>query len=90
MPPWAVSSWTTGVEPRREMIDKYPWAARSPDGRVNLASMLDIQKFFVQTGLALKEFPSERLLSTAYSDYAVQKLGRFVLQNPASKLAGCR
>jgi NitT/TauT family transport system substrate-binding protein len=80
----------TGVEPRREMIDKYPWAARNPDGRVNVASMLDIQKFFVGAGLALKEFPAERLLTQAYSDYAAQKLGPFVLQNPASKLAGCR
>jgi NitT/TauT family transport system substrate-binding protein len=80
----------TGVESRRELIDKYPWAARNPDGRVNVASMLDIQKFFVQEKLALKEFPAERLLTTAYSDYAAAKLGPFVLQNQDSKLAGCR
>jgi NitT/TauT family transport system substrate-binding protein len=80
----------TGVEPRREMIDKYPWAARSPDGRINVDSMLDIQKFFVREGLSLKEFPAARLLTTAYSDYAVAKLGPFRLQNPDSKLAGCR
>ena len=48
----------TGVEPRREMIDKYPWAARSPDGRVNVDSMLDIQSFFVHEGLSLREFPA--------------------------------
>ena len=80
----------TGVEPRRELIDKYPWAARNPDGRVNVASMLDIQKFFVQEKLALKEFPPERLLTTAYSDHAAAKLGPFVLRNQDSKLAGCR
>jgi NitT/TauT family transport system substrate-binding protein len=80
----------TGVEPRREMIDKYPWAARSPDGRVNVDSMLDIQKFFVQEGLSLKEFPAQRLLTSTYSEYAAAKLGPFRLQNPASKLAGCR
>jgi NitT/TauT family transport system substrate-binding protein len=80
----------TGVEPRREMIDKYPWAARSPDGRVNLDSMLDIQKFFVAQGLSLKEFPAQRLLTNVYSDAAVAKLGPFVLQNPDSTLAGCR
>src|SRR5260370_874717 len=61
----------TGVEPRREMIDKYPWAARSPDGRVNVDSMLDIQRFFVQEGLSLKEFPAQRLLTSTDSDYAV-------------------
>jgi NitT/TauT family transport system substrate-binding protein len=80
----------TGVEPRRELIDKYPWAARNPDGRVNVASMLDIQKFFAQEKLALKEFPAERLITTPYSDYAAAKLGPFVLQNKDSKLAGCR
>ena len=72
------------------MIDKYPWAARSPDGRVNVDSMLDIQKFFVAQGLSLKEFPAQRLLTSAYSDNAATKLGPFVLQNPDSKLAGCR
>src|SRR5579883_163739 len=80
----------TGVEPRREMIDKYPWAARNPDGRVNVESMLDIQKFFVQEHLALKEYPAERLVTQSYSNDAAAKLGPFVLQNPDDKLAGCR
>ena len=52
--------------------------------------MLDIQKFFVHEGLSLKEFPAARLVTTTYSDYAVAKLGSFALQNPASKLTGCR
>jgi NitT/TauT family transport system substrate-binding protein len=80
----------TGVEPRREMIDKYPWAARNPNGRVNIDSMLDIQKFFVREGLALKEFPPERLVTASYADYAVEKLGPFALQNAGDALAGCR
>jgi hypothetical protein len=80
----------TGVESRRELIDKYPWAARNPDGAVNVASMLDIQKFFVAEKLALKELPAERLVTTAYSDYAAARLGPFALQNQDSKLAGCR
>src|SRR6202011_6118641 len=78
----------TGVEARREMIDKYPWAARNPDGRVNVDSMLDIQSFFVHQGLSLKEFPAQRLVTSTYSEYAAAKLGPFVLQNPDSKLAG--
>ena len=52
--------------------------------------MLDIQKFFVGERLSLKEIPAQRLLTSAYSDYAAAKLGPFVLQNPESKLAGCR
>jgi NitT/TauT family transport system substrate-binding protein len=80
----------TRVEPRREMIDKFPWAARSPDGRVNVDSMLDIQSFFVHQGLSLKEFPAQRLLTNIYSDTAAARLGPFGLTNPDSKLAGCR
>jgi NitT/TauT family transport system substrate-binding protein len=80
----------TGIEQRRELIDKYPWTARNPDGRVNTASMLDIQAFFVKEGLSLKQFPAERLVTSLYSDYAAAQLGPFVLQNQASKLAGCR
>src|SRR3954471_18676066 len=37
----------TGLERRAEILHKYPWSARNPDGRVNVASMLDIQAFFV-------------------------------------------
>jgi NitT/TauT family transport system substrate-binding protein len=50
----------------------------------------EIGKIFEKAGLSLKEFPAARLVTTTYSDYAVAKLGPFALQNPASKLAGCR
>jgi hypothetical protein len=52
--------------------------------------MLDIQKFFVREGLSLKEFPAQRLVTNPYSDDVVARLGSFELQNPDSKLAGCR
>ena len=80
----------TGVERRRELIDKYPWTARSPQGHINVDSMLDIERFFVKEGLSLKEFPAERLVTSTYVDYANQKLGPFVLENKDSALAGCR
>jgi NitT/TauT family transport system substrate-binding protein len=80
----------TGVERRPEMLHQYPWTARNPDGRINIASMLDIQAFFVKEGLSLKNFPAERLVTNTYIDDANQKLGPFVLQNKDSKLAGCR
>jgi NitT/TauT family transport system substrate-binding protein len=79
-----------GVERRPEMLNKYPWTARSPDGHVNIASMLDIQSFFVKEKLSLKEFPAERLVTQTYVDYANAQLGPFVLANKDSKLAGCR
>ena len=36
------------------------------------------------------EFPAERIVDRSYVDYALQKLGPFVLENKDSKLAGCR
>ena len=56
----------TGVERNRELIDKYPWTARSPLGHINTDSMLDIQAFFVKEGLSLKSFPAERLVTSKY------------------------
>jgi NitT/TauT family transport system substrate-binding protein len=80
----------TGVERRPEMLHKYPWTARNPDGRINTASMLDIQSFFVQEKLSLQNFPADRLVTGSYVDYANQQLGPFVLENKDSKLNGCR
>jgi len=34
--------------------------------------------------------PAERLVDASFADYAVQKLGPFVLANKDSKLEGCR
>jgi NitT/TauT family transport system substrate-binding protein len=80
----------TGTEKRPEMLHKYPWPARNPDGRINTDSMLDIQSFFVKEGLSLSNFPAGRLVTSAYVDHANQTLGPFVLANKASLLAGCR
>jgi hypothetical protein len=35
-------------------------------------------------------FPAERVVDSRYADYALSKLGPFVLENKESKLAGCR
>lgn len=79
-----------GSERRPEILYKYPWPARSPDGRINTASMLDLQDWFVKNGFAHAKFPAERLIDASYADDAVNKLGPFVLANPDSKLEGCR
>jgi NitT/TauT family transport system substrate-binding protein len=78
------------MERRPELLHKYPWPARSPDGRINVASMLDIQAWYVKNKLANVAFPAERLVDTSYIDAAVQKLGPFELENKDSKLPGCR
>jgi NitT/TauT family transport system substrate-binding protein len=80
----------TGVERRQELLHKYPWQARDPNGRFNMANLLDIQSFYLNAGLSQTQFPAERVATREYSDYAVQKLGPFVLDNKDSKLPGCR
>ena len=80
----------TGTETRPELLHKYPWPARSPNGRINVASMLDMQAWFVKNKMSSGELPAEWLLDTSYIDYAVQKLPPWQLENKESKLAGCR
>ena len=80
----------SGTERRPELLHKYPWPARSPNGSVNVASMLDIQAWYVKNKLANVAFPTERLVDTSYIDAAIQKLGPFELENKDSKLPGCR
>lgn len=79
-----------GSERRPELLHKYPWPARSPDGRINIASMLDMQDWYVKNGYARTRFPAERLVDMSYAEYAVQKLGPYVPANKDSKLEGCR
>ena len=80
----------TGVERRQELLPKYPWQARDPNGRFNMASLLDIQSFYLKAGLSQTQFAPERIATTEYSDFALQKLGPFVVENKDSKLPGCR
>jgi len=80
----------SGTERRPELLHKYPWPARSPNGQINMASMLDIQQWYVTNKLANKAFPAERLVDTSYVQNAVAKLGAFELTNKDSKLPGCR
>jgi NitT/TauT family transport system substrate-binding protein len=80
----------SGTERRTELLHKYPWPARSPDGRVNVASMLDIQAWYVKNKLANMQFPADRLVDTSYADFARAKLGSFVPEKKDSTLPGCR
>jgi NitT/TauT family transport system substrate-binding protein len=80
----------TGTETRPQLLHKYPWPARSPNGKINIASLLDMQAWFVKNKMSNAELPAERLLDTSYADHAVAKLGPWQLENVQSKLAGCR
>jgi NitT/TauT family transport system substrate-binding protein len=80
----------TGTEQRPELLHKYPWPARNLSGRLNLASLLDVQDWYAQNNFTRTKFPAERLLDASYVEYANQKLGPFELENKASSLTGCR
>jgi NitT/TauT family transport system substrate-binding protein len=80
----------TGTETRAELLYKYPWPARDPNGRINVDSMLDMQAWYKQNRFSSAQFPAERLADTSYAGHAVEKLGPFVLENRDSQLAGCR
>jgi len=80
----------SGAETRPEPLDEYVWPSADPFGRVNVASMLDMQAWFVRHKYAGAQVPAEKLVDASYADYAAQKLGPFVLENKASTLAGCR
>jgi NitT/TauT family transport system substrate-binding protein len=80
----------TGTETRPQLLHDYPWPARSPNGRINVASMLDMQAWYVKNKMSNMQFPAERIVDRSYVDHALQKLGPFVLENKDSKLSGCR
>jgi len=80
----------SGTENRPELLHKYPWPARDPNGRINTESMLDMQAWYVKAKMSNMQFPKERLVNTSYIDAAVAKLGPFTLENKDSKLPGCR
>jgi NitT/TauT family transport system substrate-binding protein len=80
----------TKTETREDLLYKYPWPARDPNGRINGASMLDMQAWYKKNKFANADLPADRLVDSSYAEYAAAKLGPFVLENKDSKLEGCR
>jgi NitT/TauT family transport system substrate-binding protein len=78
------------TETRPDLLNKFPWPARNLTGKLNAASLLDIQDWYLKNKFTTAKFPLERLVDYSYSDYAQQKLGPFALENKNSKLTGCR
>ena len=80
----------SGTERRPELLQKYPWPARSPNGQLNVASLLDIQAWFLKNKMITAQFPTERLVDMSYIQNAAKKLGPFTVENKDSKHPGCR
>jgi NitT/TauT family transport system substrate-binding protein len=80
----------SGTERRPEMLHQYTWPARDPNGRVAIASMLDMQSWYVRNKYVSVPAPTERVLDLTYIEAAAQRLPPFIVENADSKLAGCR
>jgi NitT/TauT family transport system substrate-binding protein len=80
----------SGTENRPELLHKYPWPSRSPNGEINTASMLDMQSWYVKSRMSTSQLPLDRLVNTSYVRDAAAKLGPFELENKDSTLPGCR
>jgi NitT/TauT family transport system substrate-binding protein len=80
----------SGTENRPAILNKYPWPARNPNGKINTASMLDMQAWYTKHKMSNSHFEAERLVNASYVEDAVKKLGPFKLEHPESKLQGCR
>ena len=74
----------------REMIHTMAWQARDPNGRFNVASVIDVQDWFAKENMIKEKFPAERLIDASYADYAAKQLPPFEVMNKESKLKGCR
>lgn len=79
-----------GSERNPKLLNDYPWVARSPDLRINIASMLDMQDWYVANKFSTAKLPADRLVDMSYADAAMKALGPFALENKASTLPGCR
>ena len=63
---------------------------RSPSGRFNVPSVLDLQDWFFNEGIVKTKFPAERLIDTQYAEYAEKTLPPFEVTNKSDQLKGCR
>jgi NitT/TauT family transport system substrate-binding protein len=74
----------------RASLDRMVWQARDPDGRINVASVEDLQDWFFKQGLIPQKFPTARLIDTSYAEAIATALPAFEVENKDSKLGGCR
>lgn len=79
-----------GVAGDHTSLDKFPWQARDPNGRFNMASLLDVQDWYAKEGFIKDKLPPEKLVDPSYAENTAKTLGAFTVTNTADQLAGCR
>jgi NitT/TauT family transport system substrate-binding protein len=80
----------SGTERDAQKLNEYPWQSRDPNGHINVASVLDIQDWYVKNKFSNAKLPAEKVIDNSYVEAAVKQLGPFVVENKDSKLPGCR
>jgi NitT/TauT family transport system substrate-binding protein len=81
----------SGAERRPQILnDQRAWPARSPNGKINIASMMDMQDWYVANKFSTAKFPADRVVDATYAENAAKKLGPFVVENKDIKEEGCR
>jgi NitT/TauT family transport system substrate-binding protein len=71
-------------------IEATEWTGRSLDGRVSVESIMDMQKYYVDSKMVKKPSTIEALYTDEYIKYANGKLGPAPKMPESSKAAGCR
>jgi NitT/TauT family transport system substrate-binding protein len=79
-----------GVAGDHDSLNKFPWQARDPDGRFNMASLLDVQDWYLAGGYIKTKLTPAQLVDPSYAANAAKQLGPFTVSNTSDKLAGCR
>jgi NitT/TauT family transport system substrate-binding protein len=74
----------------RDLLEKTPWQSRDPNGRFNMASLVDVQDWFFREHMIDQKVPAERIANNDYADAAAKELGPFELVNKSDPLQGCR
>lgn len=79
----------TGIEKRPEIL-ALPWPSRRASGLVDPAAIADVYDWYKANGFVKGDVVRDRLVDNRYVEAANAKLGPFALENPSSKVPGCR
>ena len=60
-----------------DVVDQVGWGLVSPDGRLNLESVLEAQRQLVEWGTISQALPADELVDPQFYEYAVQQLGPY-------------
>jgi ABC-type nitrate/sulfonate/bicarbonate transport system substrate-binding protein len=60
-----------------DLVDQVGWGPVSPDGRLNVESVLESQRQLVEWGTINQSLPAEQLVDPQFYEYAVQQLGPY-------------